>query len=110
MKELPDRELDRLLKVAYAPVEVSSDFTLQLWRRLMAQPHPWFQTKTAAALLSVAVVFGVSAGLQVRPEPTPAGPRFFARSVLTQAERLDLFGNAPLDTLAGSYLALKGRR
>ena len=98
MKEMSDRELDRLLKETYAPVEVSSDFTLQLWRRLIQQPTAdlW---KAAVPVLALAALFGVGLGLRAPASLNPA-----AEAALREPVRWDLYGNAPQDTLAGSAL------
>ncbi len=100
MNKLSDQELDRLLKEAHAPVEVSSDFTLRLWRRLIQQPaeNLW---RTAAPALALAALFGIGLGLRAQ---SPIGPA--AEAVLRQPVRWDLYGNAPRDTLAGSALRI----
>ena len=108
MKKLSDEQLNRALQEAFPSVEVSNDFTLRLWRRLMTQPVPTYW-RVAAPALAAAAAFGILAGLRAQPQLTPAGPGFFTRSALNQQERWDLFGNAPLDTLAGSYLSIRGR-
>lgn len=100
MKELSDKELDRLLKEAYTPVEVSSDFTLRLWRRLIQQPVADLWRKAAPAL-AVAAAFGIVMGLRTQG---PLG--LAAESALRQPVRWDLYGNAPHDSLAGSTLRI----
>lgn len=100
MKELPDRELDRLLKESYAPVEVSSDFTLRLWRRLIRQPAENLWKATAPAL-ALAALFGIGLGLRA---PAPLSPA--EQAALREPVRWDLYANAPQDTLAGSALRL----
>ena len=97
MKDLSDRELDRLLKDAYAPVDVSSDFTLRLWRRLIQRP-PAELWKAMAPALVAAALFGIGLGLRAQG---PAG-----LAALREPVRWDLYGNAPLDTLAGSALRI----
>lgn len=97
MKELPDHELDRLLKDAYTPVEVSSDFTLRLWRRLIQRP-PAELWKAAVPALALAALFGIGLGLRAQE---PAGA-----AVLKEPVRWDLYANAPQDTLAGSTLRI----
>lgn len=99
MKELPDRELDRLLREAYAPVEVSSDFTLRLWRRLIQRP-PAELWKAAVPALVAAALFGIGLGLRAQGPAGAAG--------LREPVRWDLYGNAPQDTLAGSALRIVG--
>ncbi|MBI3323621.1 MAG: hypothetical protein HYZ95_04050 [Candidatus Omnitrophica bacterium] len=100
MKEFSDQELDRLLKEAYAPVEVSSDFTLQLWRRLIQQPATDLWRKAAPALALAALV-GIGLGLRTLG---PIGPAEAA--TLRQPVRWDLYGSAPHDTLAGGALRI----
>lgn len=100
MKRLSDQELDRLLKEAYAPVEVSSDFTLRLWRRLIQQPAANLWKKAAPALV-LAALFGIGIGLRTLG---PIGPAEVA--ALRQPVRWDLYGNAPQDTLTGSALRI----
>ncbi len=99
-----DEQLNQLLRGAFPAVEVSSDFTLRLWRRLMKQPSrsSWLVPIPAAAF---AAAIGVFAGVFLwgrwgfGQDPALA-------VILRQQERLDLFGNAPFDTLAGAYLTL----
>lgn len=100
MNKITDQELDRLLKEAYAPVEVSSDFTLQLWRRLIQRPAAdlW---RTAAPALVLAALFGIGLGLRT---VGPIGPAEAA--ALSQPLRWDLYGNAAHDTLAGGALRI----
>lgn len=101
MDRSPDEKLDRLLKEAYPALEVSTDFTLKLWRRLMKQPHlpPWM---LPVPVLGLAAAVGVVAGIF----------HWVQRDTLAlnQVARLDQFGNAPFDTIAGSYLQLRGSR
>ena len=97
-----DERLDRLLKEAYPTVEVSDDFTLRLWRRLMNEPDrlPWIVPIPVYGLAAaVGILAGVWTWSQMIQPPTPSSP-------FLQSDRLDLFGNAPLDTVAGSYLNL----
>ena len=88
-----DKKLDRLLRGAYPAVEVSPDFKLRLWRKLMLKPagSPWLVPVPALAL---AAVVGLLAALSSVPSARP--------SVLL--EQWALFGNAPRDTLAGAVL------
>lgn len=93
--------LDRLLKGAYPAVEVSQDFKLRLWRKLMARPvaELW---KVPASAVAAALLVGIVGGIwswQAGGSSDPAVAR-----VLARAERLDLFGNAPHDSLAGAVL------
>lgn len=97
MADLSDNELNRLLKQSYSAVEISPDFTLRLWRKLMKGTPPWWKVPVPA--LAFAAVFGIVAGLA---SASAAAER-------TSLERLDLFGNAPHDSLAGSVLDLMGR-
>ena len=105
MDKLPNHKLNQLLRDAFPAMEVSPDFTLQLWRRLMKEPLPTFWPVPAAAAV-VAAVFGIAVGLWSwgRMYSAEAGFPSEARSAVAQVERLDLFGNAPHDTLAGSIL------
>jgi len=108
MEKPSDEKLDRLLRQAYPPVEVSPDFTLRLWRKLMkgAGRPPWMVPVPVAA---IAAAVGLLAGLWSWPYLLPEGSQ--SAAVLRQADRLDLFGNAPLDSVAGTYLNLvKGDR
>ena len=83
MASLSDKDLDRLLRGAYPAVEVSSDFTLRLWRRLMKGPFPaWWKVPVPA--VAAAVSLGVVAGLWSALSSASVVP----------LERLDLFGNA----------------
>ena len=92
-KPLDDRKLDQMLKNAYPVVEVSPDFTLQLWRRLIAPERPaWL---IPAPVLEAAAALGILLALW-------SWPNMPARRV----ERMDLFGNAPVDSMAGTYLHL----
>ncbi len=94
MDRTPDEKLDRLLKEAYPSLEVSPDFTLKLWRRLMKEPArpPWM---LPAPVLGLAAAVGMVAGLVGwMGRETPSSVRW------------DIFGNAPFDTVAGAYLQL----
>lgn len=105
MKELPDHELDRLLKEAYAPVEVSSDFTLRLWRRLIGRPAevvPAGAWKAASWAAAAGILLAVWTWTSV-PGIATAGSAPGYRVV-----RTDLYGNAPHDTLAGSMIVFLG--
>ena len=105
MTHFSDDKLDQLLREAFPVQEVSSDFTLELWHGLMKKSGR-FSTYLPAPLLAAAAVMGIVLGVwswgQIIPGLGAAG------SSLTQSARLDLFGNAPLDTLAGSYLKVRG--
>ncbi|MBI3318786.1 MAG: hypothetical protein HYZ90_06590 [Candidatus Omnitrophica bacterium] len=109
MANSEDEKLNQLLKEAYPAVEVSPDFTLRLWRRLMKSPSrpSWMPP---VPVMEVAAALGILAGLFVWTRgflPGSTAPI----SDLRQTARLDLFGNAPLDTVAGSFLELmKGER
>ena len=97
--------LDRLLRDAYPAVEVSQDFRLQLWRKLMNQPVEalW---KVPVPALTLALLLGITAGIwswQRIGGQDPGMARVLARS-----ERWDLFGNAPYDSLAGAVLKRMG--
>ncbi len=101
MANQPQDPLDRLLKGAYPAVEVSQDFKLRLWRKLMDQPVEalW---RVPVPAVAAALLLGIVGGLwswQAGGSPDPAVVRVVAR-----AERLDLFGNAPHDSLAGAVL------
>lgn len=94
MSTLSDHRLDRLLREAYPRVEVSSDFTLRLWRRLMNQiPAGW---GVPVSLVAVFALLGILAGIG----------SVFGTSSGTSLQQLDLFGNAPHDSLAGAVLDL----
>lgn len=102
----PDFDLDRLLKGAYSRVEVSPDFTLRLWKRLMDQPERSSRLLLPVPVIGLAAAAGVMLGLwnwSAFLQPEAAGGRF---TVLRGPVRMDLFGNAPVDSLAGSYLRL----
>lgn len=91
--------LDKLLKGAYPAVEVSQDFKLRLWRKLMDQPVEalW---KVPAPAVAAALLLGIVSGVWTwqGDAKNPALTR------VARAERLDLFGNAPHDSLAGTVL------
>ena len=105
MKELPDDQLDRLLKEAYGPVEVSSDFTLRLWRRLIGQPAEvlWKGSWAAAG-------WAMAAGLLLAVWTWNSVPGVASAELapLTRTVRTDLYGSAPHDTLAGSAIRFFG--
>lgn len=92
MKPISDSQLDQWLKQAYPSVEVSPDFRFQLWRRLMQEPVP-ARTKSWVAM---AAAVGIAAGLW----------NGLAASTPVPIQRMDLFGNAPHDSLAGAVLAV----
>ena len=103
MGELSDGKLKQLLREAYPAVELSPDFTLRLWRKLMKEPLPTFWRVPAGAL-AAALALGVGAGLWSWSEGRVGAAGTPVASVVASAERLDLFGNAPFDSLAGAYL------
>ena len=78
----------------YPRAHVSSEFKLELWRRLMEKPAPshW---KMILPLAGGAVVLGIVTGTIVWHEQ------------VRRTNRWDLFGNAPFDTLAGSYVVVR---
>ena len=89
-----DQKLDRLLGEAFPEVGVSRDFTLQMWRRLI-QPRPMWKLPVPVA--AAAAVLGIVTGMWTWTgfgQGWPVLPR----------ERIDLFGNAPVDSVAGNYL------
>lgn len=96
-----DQKLNRLLKEAFPTVPVSPDFTLNLWHKLMKSPiySPWILPVPVYSMAAaVGILFGIWTGLQVSVD---------ARTLsLRQTARLDLFGNAPVDSVAGSLLTL----
>jgi hypothetical protein len=104
MDRTPDEKLDRLLKEAYPALEVSPDFTLKLWRRLMKEPArpPWM---LPVPVLGLAAAVGMLAGIG-----TWVAGLGSASSPLNQVARWDLFGNAPVDSLAGVTLTLLEER
>ncbi len=93
--------LDRLLHDAYPAVEVSPDFTLRLWRKLMARPASEFW-KVPVPALAAALLVGIVGG--VWTWRTGGGQDPAVARVLARSERLDLFGNAPYDSLSGVVL------
>ena len=97
MGELSEDKLKQLLREAYPAVELSPDFTLRLWRKLMKQPLPTYWRVPAGALVA-ALALGIGAGLWSWSD----------RPLFSSAERLDLFGNAPFDSVAGAYLHQMG--
>ena len=101
MERFSDDKLDWLLRKAYPTVEVSPDFTLRLWRRLIQQPlSPIWKVPVPAA---VAVAAGIAAAVWTWSGSLGAAPLPWQMASL---ERMDLFGNAPYDTIAGSVLAV----
>ena len=112
MNKLPNHKLDQLLRDAFPTIEVSPDFTLQLWRRLMKEPLPTFWHVPAAAA-AVAALFGIAVGFWSWGNiySVGAGLPPGAGSAVARVERLDLFGNAPYDTVAGAVLrGMEGER
>lgn len=104
MDNRSDEKLNRLLKEAYPTVPVSPDFTLNLWHKLMKSPtpSPWiFPVPVYSVAAAVGILFGVWTGLRL------SGPMADPRTAyLRQTARLDLFGNAPVDSVAGSFIHL----
>lgn len=96
MKPISDEQLNQWLKQAYPHVDVSPDFTLRLWRRLMKEP---VSSKMPRSLVALAAGIGIAAGLWQALVFSPGVP----------LQRLDLFGNAPNGTLAGTVLTLTER-
>jgi hypothetical protein len=97
-----EERLDRLLKEAFPRVEVSADFTLRLWRKLMkpARP-PWMLPIPVYGLAAaVGIVTGVWTWAYGLPGATSGPMAFTSRPTA----RLDLLGNAPTATLAASVL------
>ena len=101
-----DQKLDQLLGEAFPLREVSPDFTLKLWHGLMKLPSrpPWW---TPAPLVATAAALGIFLGVWNWSRWEERGALFPASFQGTQTARLEMFGNAPVDTLAGSYLKLR---
>ncbi|MDO8730762.1 MAG: hypothetical protein Q7J69_06245 [Candidatus Omnitrophota bacterium] len=99
MANSPQDSLDKLLKGAYPAVEVSQDFKLRLWRKLMDQPVEalW---KVPAPAVAAALLLGIVGGIWTW-QGDAKNP---ALVQVARAERLDLFGNAPHDSLTGAVL------
>jgi hypothetical protein len=95
MADESDKALDRLLKEAYPEVEVSADFMFRLWRRILG-PVPTPRKAIPVSMLMAAIVVGVVVGI--------GNVVWMGHHPKVYLERLDLFGNAPYDTLAGSAL------
>ena len=93
--------LDRLLRSAYPAVEVSNDFQLRLWRKLMKRPASdlW---RVPVPALAAALLVGIIGGVWSWRGAGVADPA--VARVVARAERWDLFGNAPYDSLAGAVL------
>ncbi len=102
MANQPNDPLGRLLKGAYPAVEVSQDFKLRLWHKLMDRPAAelW---KVPAPAVAAALLIGIVSGIWSFGKAGGTGDPAVAR-VVARAERLDLFGNAPHDSLAGAVL------
>lgn len=96
MTPMSDNDLNRLLRQVYPAVEVSPDFTLRLWKKLMKGTPPWWRVPAPA--LAIAAAVGILAGWV----------SVSATAQTVSLERLDLFGNAPHDSMAGSVLDLMG--
>ena len=99
MANQPNDPLDKLLKSAYPAVEVSQDFRLRLWRKLMDRPAAelW---KVPAPAVAAALLLGIVGGIW----SWQGNAKNPALAQLARAERLDLFGNAQHDSLAGTVL------
>ncbi|MBI3616503.1 MAG: hypothetical protein HY211_08340 [Candidatus Omnitrophica bacterium] len=102
MNNPSDEKLNEMLRQAYPSVEVSPDFTLRLWRRLMKTARPPWMIPVPVAALAVGV--GLLAGIWSWSSGVPEHRSLMAG--LSRVERMDLFGNAPLDSVAGSFLTL----
>ncbi len=91
--------LDKLLRGAYPAVEVSQDFKLRLWRKLMDQPVSdlW---RVPVPAVAAALLLGIVGGIWTW-QGDVKNP---ALMQVARVERLDLFGNAPHDSLAGAVL------
>ena len=100
-----DEKLDRLLRDSYPPAEVSPDFTFRLWKRLMSEPlhAPWF---LPVPVLGLAAAVGIVAGLWTWQMAGGPAQQVSGLAFLRQTTRLDFFGNAPFDSVAGGYLGL----
>ena len=105
MADRPKDPLERLLKGAYPAVEVSQDFKLRLWRKLMDRPAAelW---KVPAPAVAAALLLGIVTGVWSWNRSGVVDPA--VAQVVARAERWDLFGNAPYDSLAGSVLREMG--
>lgn len=97
MDNQSDEKLNHLLKEAYPTVPVSADFTLNLWHKLMKSPvrSQWI---LPVPIYSMAAAVGIFLGTWTALT--------FSSPLLRQTARLDLFGNAPVDTVSGSLLTL----
>ena len=97
--------MDNLLRDAYPAVEVSPDFTLRMWRKLMDRPvaELWkVPVPAVAAALLLGIVSGIWSWNRNGVEDAAVA------RVVARAQRWDLFGNAPHDSLAGSVLRRMG--
>ena len=103
MNEDADQKLNQLLQEAYPTVEVSSDFTLQLWRKLIKQPveNLW---RIPVPVAGLAAAVGIFAGVLSWVALPSLQADASAASQFAQVARWDLFGNAPLGSLSGSTL------
>lgn len=97
MSQPSDDQLDQLLKGAFPLVEPSADFTLNLWRKLI-QVRVGLGFRFPTPVYAMAACIGILAGIWTGMSINPLG--------IDPIHRLDLFGNAPMDTMAGSYLTL----
>ncbi|MCM8812168.1 MAG: hypothetical protein NC910_03845 [Candidatus Omnitrophica bacterium] len=104
---LSDQKLDRLLKEAYPPVEVSPDFTFRLWRSLLSQSPPVWK-RVGVPSVCAGILVGLLAGLWTWTAALSGDGAYPPAAGVRMNLRLDLFGNAPYDSLAGAYLSLKG--
>lgn len=101
-----DRILDRLLREAHPAVEVSNDFTLRLWRKLLHQPAEALWKKVPVPAFALTAAVAVLAGLWTWNGVADIQGELRLARALGRETRWDLFGNAPADTLAGSVLKL----
>ena len=104
MRDQSDDKLDRLLRGAFPTVEVSPDFTLRLWHRLMKTGRPTWMLPVP--VLGLAAAVGVVTGVWTWNQVLPSGTDRTLLTNLRQVDRLDLFGNAPVDSVAGNVLRL----
>ena len=102
---MDDKELNKIVREAYPRLEVSSDLRLRLWNRLENHPKHslwWIPLPVTGG----AVLAGLLAGLMLWGQINPMQTLAFQGRMFSQVERLDLFGNAPVGSLAGSYLRI----
>ena len=96
-------DLDKLLKGAYPAVEVSQDFRLRLWRKLIDQPAEalW---KVPVPAVAAALLVGIVGGVWT----WQGGVGNPGLAQVARADRWDLFAEAPRDSLAGAVLKKMG--